>query len=205
VLSQGDLPAPMRSPLADGMAPPMAMRHRLYAGFFAAGLLVMVGGAFWRILGRELGPANDLIHWPVLGFMLLAVLLLLWLRPRPLPYGIGLLCLLLAFAGLWLTSPFGSRWLVTAVPHEPRGAIPFLMTFLFPAAWVLLAGSVAGWKIGVISYLLATLAFLVPGAAVSYIGVPGPTTDPLWFLTIMPLIWPRLLLVMLGVFGHTFG
>ena len=162
---------------------PMSKRRWLYAVFLGVGLLTTFAGALWRInafFGHG-GPLPlvdssysrapiTLIDCLVLSFTAVAGVGLLWLRPRPIAYIIGLLCLLIAFIGFWLASPNSGRWVGSSILHDP-GYGPYggrwfgMLFFLFPLGWVLLGASVSNWKKGLVAYLLVGLAFVLLGEA----------------------------------------
>lgn len=184
-------------------------RRWWYAGFLTVGLLTGFAQANRHMHGVPL-PA---VHVPVLGFVVVAVGALLWLRPQPVYYAGGLACLLVAFVAFWVASPDGGRWAATYLLQDPgygpyggRWAGPLWL--LFPVAWLLLASSAAGWQVAVGSYGLAWAAFLVmalvglgPAALVQ---MPAALLSvPLLWLS--PFLWPAYTLMMLGVFGHTVG
>ncbi len=138
----------------------------------ATGVLTAFAGALWSVHGRRI-PALEVL---VLGFVVVAVGLLQWLRPRPISYALGLLCLLLAFIGWWLASPIGWRWTANRIglTYEAYGGFNFfVLCLLFPVGWILLTHSVANWRIGLASYAVAGLVFTLMAAAASWFGPPG--------------------------------
>lgn len=183
---------------------PVHNRRRLYVAFLTAGF----AAAIWSSYGRELPN----VEWLVLGFVVIAVTAILWLQPRPLLYALGVLSVVLAFLGFWLASPDGGGWTPSHVLHDPSygpyGGRQFAALFLvfFPLGWLLLAASVAHWKVGLVGYVLAGLVFVLMGAAVGWFGVPGVSPTPeLWVVLSFLLLWPQYTLLLLGAFGHTFG
>jgi hypothetical protein len=185
----------------------LSTRRWLYARVLAA----VLGGAFvWAVLSAYLradaaaGPPADLYRAPrldpvVLGIVVAAVVALLWLRPRPLPYAVGLLCLVAAFAGPWLVvSGLLRDW--------SQGGTPVgNLTLLFPVAWVALGRS-AGYRRSGVAYLLAGAAFTLTalcvgwGAGMAAHGLALPPPPPLWLLVALSALWPHYLLLYLGVF-----
>lgn len=161
------------------------------------GLLAGFLGAVRTATG---GAALPAVHVPVLGFVLVAAGVLLWLRPRTLPYTLGLLCLLLSLVGFWLASPDGGRWVAALLFRDSAPGLydrrwaGWLSFLLFPAAWHLLAASIATWRVGLVAYLLAGLAFVLMGAAAGFFRAPATAG-------IVLLFWPQQVLTMLGVFG----
>lgn len=183
----------------------LRVRRWLYAACLGAVLIAGMAAALWSAHGSpNRVPAVELV---VAGIVAAAVGALLWLRPRPLPYALGLLCLLLALLGLWLASPLG--WWVTSTqllhwPYERfAGWQRFgVLMLLFPVAWVLLAASVTDFRIGLLSYLVPGVTFLLMIAGSGAFHSPGPS--PL-LLFAFPLLWPVYTLMMLGLFGFSFG
>ena len=168
----------------------MSVRRLCFALFLAAGLAAGFGLAGASASGRPLPNP----HAWVLAFVVAAAALLLWLRPRPDVYGLGLLCVFVAFLGVWLGSP-------DALRHGPFGARGLGWLFmLFPIGWVLLAESVGSWKVGVASYLLAAVLFAVMGLVTGLFGPPGNMLRP-WMIAIIALLWPHYTLAFLRVFG----
>jgi hypothetical protein len=137
-------------------------------------------------------------HVPVLLFVILAVAGLS-VGARPVPYALGLLCLLVAILGFWAASPDGGAWIAYVV-WDP-GLVPeiarvfgYVFLLLFPLGWVLLAESAGSWVAGVVSYLVAGLGFVCLYALI--VGhLPSYLVPLLW------LFWPHFMLAMLGVFG----
>ena len=69
------------------LSTPLQTRRWLYLALLTIGLLTGFGRAALSNQGYVITAAEPL----VLGFVVLAVVLLLWLRPRPIPYFLGLL------------------------------------------------------------------------------------------------------------------
>ncbi len=196
------------------MTIPIESRRWFYATVLAAILLAGFAAAIWSVKGRSLAA----VETSVLGLVLIAVIALLWLEPRPIPYAVGVVCLLLAFVGLWLGSPDGGRWIANSILHDPSygpygGRFFGYLFLLFPVGWVLLAASVATWKIGLVTYLVAGLVFMLMNAVTGMFGpsAPGIVTNlttgmlsPFVLGTIL-LLWPQYTLIFLGLFGYTFG
>ena len=156
------------------LSTPLQTRRWLYLALLTIGLLTGFGRAALSNQGYVITAAEPL----VLGFVVLAVVLLLWLRPRPIPYFPGLLCLLLAFVGFWLASPRGGLWIANYILHDPSygpyDGINFgSLTFLLPVGWICLARSVINWRIGIITYFLAGLLFVLINIAAGLFGPPG--------------------------------
>jgi hypothetical protein len=183
-----------------------AWRRWLYLTFLSTGIAALFGGAWWRLPGREIPILGPIIHVPVLGFVALAAAGLVWLRPRPTPYALGVLCVLVALVGFWLGSPAGGWWLGSLL-HDP-GYGPYggrnfgLLFVLLPVGWVLLGASVADWKGGVISYLTPGVVLVLGTVLTS--GAAGPLM-PSWLPVYLLLGWPAVILIVLGTFGHTCG
>lgn len=146
----------------------------------------------------------------VLGLVAGGVLGLAWFRPNLAFYGLGTLCLLFAFLGLWLSSSAGGDWIGVNLFHDPNfglyGTTQFaFLAYLFPVAWVLLAASVTNWKFGVGSYLLLALVYLVYFSHVDLFSVDslGAFLRGLRFDTVFGVIfyWPVDILRLLGTFG----
>jgi hypothetical protein len=187
--------------------PSLPTRRWLYPRVLAT----VLGGAFvWAPLSVLLradpaaGPPAELYRPPrldpvVLGTVVAAVVALLWLRPRPLPYAAGLLCLVAAFAGPWLV---GSG----LVRHWSQSGTPVgYLTLFFPVAWVALGRS-AGYRRSGVAYLVAGAAFTLTwlcvgwGAGIAAHGLALPSPPPLWLLVALSALWPHFLLAALGVF-----
>lgn len=183
----------------------LRVRRWLYAGCLGVVLIAGMAAALWSAHGSpNRVPA---LHLVVPGFMAAAVGALLWLRPRPVPYALGLVSLLLALTGLWLASPIGWWFTSTQVlgwPYQPFvGWQRFgLLMLLFPVAWVLLASSVSDLRIALLSYLVPGVTFVLIIAASGWFHSPGPS---LLLLLAFPLLWPVYTLMMLGLFGFSFG
>jgi hypothetical protein len=165
---------------------------------------------------RNQGEPIPPMEVPVLAFIVVAAGGLLWLRPRPALYALGLLCVLLAFVAFWLESPATGLWLQTrllqapvAPGFQPHVAVGLAVAYLlFPLAWHLLAASVTSWRTGLASYLVAgvgLLLVLVGSVWTSTVGaadsLPTASAPSLVFTVIFLPFWPRHLLAMLGLFG----
>jgi hypothetical protein len=182
--------------------------RRVYSVAFAVGFLGLVAG-MWASL-YFLGPpgAGTAI---VLGFVMIAVGGLGWLRPHPGRYLLGTMLVTGYLTLLFLLRPGG--------PLAPAGypvlALPLTMASLglLPVGWVLLVSAVWSWRTGVVSYLLAWLAFGLPILLTAI-----PMFDRAWDavqatapwvalgnLLASALYWPMFLLMVYGVFGHRFG
>jgi len=151
------------------------------------------------------------IHVFVFGFATAAVLGLVALRPRYVPYAFGFLCVLLALVGFWIASPDGRQSISNALgmPAPDPYALRLLgfTSLLFPVGWVLLGASVANWRIGLLSYVLYGLIFLALTLVAGLIGPLGygPGRTPPLLPVALLLLWPEYAMVMLGIFGYTFG
>lgn len=178
----------------------------------AACLAVIV----WSGYGRDV-PLRDPF---ILSLLLLPVAVLGGMQARPVLYSLGLLCLLLAFAGTWLASPGGSQWVARNVLQDaapdPYGGLHRFggMLFLFPVAWILLARSVSTWKIALASYLapglLWALAVVIANWASSTrelhppeFWVQGVLFGVQLFLALL-VLWPSYMLGFLNLFGLHF-
>lgn len=191
--------------------PTMHVRRRIYGVLFAVGVLLLIGMAFWNVQHQPnawFGPNTFLssnIHLFILGFVILAVVGLLSLRPEPALYALGLGCLLFAFIGFWLASPSGRLWtaqILLGPTYGLYGGRIFGWLFLlFPAGWLLLAMSVSDWRVSGISYLAPGFIFVVTSALV--LGIPDTLTSLLFFVGYFLFAWPLLAFAMLGMFGMT--
>jgi len=142
-----------------------------------------------------------------MGAVALAIGGLLWLRPNPILYGLGGLGILLAMIAFWIASPVGGLWVKKYVLPPEAGLFAarwagWLFLVMFPAGWLLLASSVVRWTTGVIAYLSLGLLFASAWGAIW--GMGGQLGLLPYFL-LVGLLWPFMILAMLGVFGTSFG
>jgi hypothetical protein len=144
------------------------------------------------------------------------VVALRWLHPKTRPYGLGVVCLVLAaFAG-WLGGPDGSFWIGDQLLRDSGYRYGAARTILALSAlglllgWHLLATSVARWWIGIPVYLgigLLCGAMLVGSVILQdllrYSGGDPPVFHPrhLELIPFALFLWLALLLQMLQVFG----
>lgn len=179
--------------------------RRPYLIFLLVGLVAIVVRTFWPM---PPGSSITTREVAIVSFVLAALAALWRMRPRPLLYLLGVLCLLLAFGGVWLSSPFGGSWVATYITHDPTYGpwtgfrrFGWLLLFFVPA-WVLLAASVVDWRIAVASYLLPGAAFVLLLAATGLVFGTAGLLNPvvLSFL----LLWPVYLLALFGMFGLAF-
>lgn len=184
----------------------------LYLSFLTTGLLILFSASLWLVSGHMIpGVGAAAIHVLVLGFATAAVLGLIALRPRRAPFALGVLCVLLALVGFWIASPDGRQLISHALGMPAHDTYPGpLLGFsflLFPVGWVLLGASVANWRIGLLSYLLYGLVFLALTLVAGLIGPLGygPGRTPPLLPVALVLLWPEYAMVMLGIFGYTFG
>ncbi|HEX5417315.1 MAG TPA: hypothetical protein VFZ25_16745 [Chloroflexota bacterium] len=149
----------------------------------------------------------------VLGLVAGAVFGLAWFRPNLTYYGLGTLCLLFAFLGLWLSSPGSGNWIGSNLFDDPNSGFSgttqlAFLAYLFPIAWILLATSVTNWRVGVGSYLLLALVFLVYLSRVDLFSVDslGFFLQGLRLETVVAVLfsWPVYVLRFLGIFGLAF-
>lgn len=184
----------------------------LYLSFLTTGLLILFSAALWMVSGHVIpGVGAVAIHVFVFGFATAAVLGLIALRPRRAPFALGALCVLLALVGFWIASPDGRQLIFHALGMPARdaypGSLPDFSFLLFPVGWVLLGASVVNWRIGLLSYLLCGLVFLALTLVAGLIGPLGygPGRTPPLVPVALVLLWPEYAMVMLGIFGYTFG
>lgn len=141
----------------------------------------------------------------VSAFMFLAIAaaptaIVLGRRPRPIPYGIGLFCVLLSYASLGLVIRVGGD--LAPVIQRGLGLTPlgWVIFLLMPVGWVLIISSVANWK-------RALALYFSPGLALALLIVSGSggSATAAWtgFLTL--LAWPIVLATLLGAFGLSYG
>ncbi len=190
----------------------LRMPRLLYLAFVMVGLVVLFATALAYIYGHKItGVELGTVRQATLAFSVVAVIGLVWLSPRRRAYTLGILCMLVAFVGFWLASPQGGLWISNVVQdpnYGPYGGGVFAILFLlFPLGWVLLSASVADWKIGIVSYFLTGLIFLLMSGAAGLFGPVGYGSGqmPPWVPVILLLLWPEYTLMMLGTFGYTFG
>jgi hypothetical protein len=187
--------------------PPMHLRHRIYAGLLAVSLLIVIALSLWTLVVRKNVEFVPNVHLLVLGLVILGVVGLLPLRPKPVHYALGLVCLLFTFIGLWLASPDGGFWLAQILLVDPRyarhlgGMIGWLL-FLLPAGWLLLGRSVSNWMVGALSYLAPGVIVIAALAIISVL--PTALNSILVFLYFF-FLWPVLVFILLGMFGMTMG
>ncbi len=186
--------------------PPMHLRHRIYAGLLAVSLLIVIASPLWALVQQksvEFGPNTHLL---VLGLVILAVVGLLPLRPKPVHYALGLVCLLFAFIGLWLASPDGGFWLAQILLDSSFGRYGELkfgwLLILLPAGWLLLGRSVSNWMVSALSYLAPGVIIIAALAIIS--GIPTALNSLLVLLYFF-FLWPVLVFLLLGMFGMTMG
>lgn len=184
----------------------------LYLALITVAILALFTGSWWRLHGREIPIAGNVIHVPVLAFVATAVAGMVWLRPRRTAYILGVVCVLLAFIGFWLGSPLGGQWvgnLLKDPNYGPYGGRMFgYLVLLLPVGWVLLGASVANWKVGVVTYLVQGVVLVLSAVLVGGIFGPpgyGPGQMPPWVPAYFLFGWPVVILVLLGTFGYTFG
>lgn len=184
---------------------PMHTRRGIYVGLLAVSLLVIIILPFWTPAQRKIVDFGPNIHLLILGLVNLAVVGLLPLRPKPVLYALGLVCLLFAFIGLWLASPSGELWTAQILldPSYARYSVlkPGWLFFLLPAGWLLLARSVSNWVVGALSYLAPGVIVIAALAIIS--GIPT-TLNSILVLLYFFFLWPVLVFDLLGMFGMTF-
>jgi hypothetical protein len=183
--------------------------QQLYLALVTAGLVVLLAGAWWGLAGREIPLTRGIIEVLVLAFVAAAITGLHWLRPHRTLYVFGVLCVVVAFLGIWLGSPTGGWWMGNALNASNNGPyarrIFSFLFLLFPIGWFLLATSVANWKLGVATYLAPGVILVLITVAIA--GPPGygPGQIPVWLLPYFLFGWPAAMLQALGAFGYTFG
>lgn len=196
----------VRKGLSSLPPPPMHVRHRIYAGLLAVSLLVVIALPFWALAQRKIVDFGPNIHLPILGLVILAVVGLLLLRPKPVLYALGLVCLLFAFIGLWFASPAGELWTAQILLDSGYGRYSVLkpgwLFFLLPVGWLLLARSVSSWMVGTLSYLAPGVIVIAALAIIS--GIPTALNSILVLLYFF-FLWPVLVFTLLGMFGMTMG
>jgi hypothetical protein len=144
----------------------------------AVALLALVGGTFGAMMSVGEGHGRPEWRFPALLIPLGAAALLLWLRPRPIPYAIGAVALALGLVG------WPAAWLA----------------LLLPVAWLAFAHSVSHWLVGVMAYAGVGLGhlllwFVVPVVLGLDPHITMPGAGPV--VTIM-LFWPMLDLWLMG-------
>lgn len=170
-------------------------RRGAYTVFLLANLLVLFTIAVRSVTSS--GHQPKLNHAPVLGFVLLAVAVLVWLQPRAVPYALGVSCLSLAFIAFWLASPIGLQWTGQFTYSLPYGGRVFgyLFISLFPLGWVLISASIGRWWSGIVSYFITGFIFVLFCRGAGLLD---------WSDSVMPwLFWPHFTAAMLGMFGWT--
>ncbi|CCF84025.1 hypothetical protein [Nitrolancea hollandica] len=196
----------VRKGLSSAPPPPLHVRHRIYTGLLAVSLLVVIALPFWTLAQRKIVEISPNIHLPILGLAILAVVGLLPLRPKPVLYALGLVCLLFAFIGLWFASPTGKLWTAQILLDPGYGRYnvlkPGWLLILLPAGWLLLARSVSSWMVGVLSYLAPGAIVIAALAIIS--GIPTALNSVLVLLYFF-FLWPVLVFQLLGMFGMTMG
>jgi hypothetical protein len=180
---------------------PMPVRRRVYGAFLAASLLsYFLGGALLKIGKQTL--AVDLLLLAVTAAQFAA---LLWLRPRRLPYALGVVCLLLAFVSAWLAGDRGGLVREMATASLPPAVFSWLFTALFLLGWHLLAESFAKWWVGAATYLgaglLLVVLIIVPQLPFALGGRSWPGFPGMIFFW---LLWPAISLALLNAFGWRF-
>lgn len=175
-------------------------RGAVYSLGLSAGLLA----AFAVVWSGGVGPLPvRVLHFPVLLCIAVASGALMWLRPRAGWYAAGLLSTLAALVCYWVASPMGGAW-VARVADDPNfsgSRYAAASMLLFALAWLLLARSVARWRLALGSYLAAGAVFVLFGA----VATAGPEQNAATWLLLAAgaLIWPYYSLLLLGVFGWT--
>jgi hypothetical protein len=190
--------------LPAGAVLPMRTRRRIYAAALGAGILLGLAWGVGSLYARSTsGQPLPSAAFPTLACVIAATLGLLWLRPRPLVYALGLVCLLLALAGPWVAASGLLR-------HWPASGYQLgWLSLLFPVAWILLAGSIGAWRLGLLSYLLVGLTFILMIVVGGLIGpappwgrsifTPWDLLPSRYHLPFMWLLWPQYALGFLNV------
>jgi hypothetical protein len=184
---------------------PMRRRRRIYATVLAGGVLF---GLAWGVgslytAGASGQPVPNAVL-PAVSFLVTTVLGLLWLRPQPFFYALGLCSFLLAFGGPWVAvSEIWRSWPVSGYQFA-------WLSLLLPVAWLLLAVSIGAWKLGLVSYLLVGLMLvlmIVAGGLLAPSAPGGRSISSLWdllpsryVLPCMWLLWPYYALRFLNAF-----
>lgn len=182
-------------------------RYVAYAALLSVVLGIQFSLALAAAYARKL-PASDVL---VAALMVSAVGMLLWLDPRPRLFGAGLALLAAVLLLTWLGSPKGALLLgrfAVLPPNDPYATrVLANAMLLFPVAWFALAASVASWRVGLVSYIVAGLGLALMASVTGLLGSPFVSQQPHFFVLFASyvLLWPQSVLVMLGAFGHSFG
>jgi hypothetical protein len=175
-------------------------------------IFAFFAGGWWRIYGRPIPVVGNVIHVPLLAFLIAAVAGLLGFRPRRTLYALGVLSVVLALTGLWLASPIGGQWMANLL-NDPKyfgsstRSMFGVLGLLLPIGWALLGASVTNWRLAIATYLIPGVALVVGGVAIGFFGTPGFGVGqmspwvPLYFL----FEWPVIILIVMGVFGYAWG
>jgi hypothetical protein len=154
-----------------------------------SGLAALFAAAVWMSRGGQMAQ----IELPVLASVALAVLGLRWLEPRPQLYLSGALSLALAFLVLWIARPYGGVW---GTEKVVLGLLPLFL--LFPLGCLLLAASVTSWRAAATWYLVSGVVFMLTATW-------NISWGALLLFVMFTVNWPFYVLVLVRMFGYSFG